>query len=372
MNSNIYFVHTQGGPVFSLKNNKISRIDKSFNHKMQIESSIFTYNDTIYRYGGYGFWSNRNFFTYFDKTLSEWDVVSPEGSKELPDGTQQSIVTIIGDDIFVYGGYKSEKFNPLNNIFNDEVWKFNMKTKSWKKIGNTDFNLSSHHNKFPVNNDYIFFNRLKNEDEFFIVDILGNKKSFYKSKSFHRFLKGNPIYIDGVFYCFVWKDSGSNEIQLVTRYEDEFLGEKIREEKFYFNNEKLQLGVGFIVSLLLMSIFIFKLLKWTKRRHKIKTVNGHLIYKKRILSFNDKSSQIINLLLKSKKEVVSKDILKITEQPKLNYGHNTRVMNLLIDEINFKLKEVLKINEDLITFKKSDLDKRMKVYSIDKSYFYIK
>ena len=374
VNSNIYFVENQGGLVYQLKDNKIVRIDKSFAHKMQINSSIFSYNDTIYRYGGYGFWSYRNFFTYFDKTSSEWDVVPPEGSKVLPEGTQQSIVTIIGDDIFVYGGIKSEKFNPLNGVINDEVWKFNIKTKSWKKIGTTDFNISSHSVKFPVNNDYIFFNNtIDNEGEFFKVDILDNKKTFYKSITFHRFLKDIPFYIDGVFYCYIWKDfSGSNEIQLVKRFEDEFLGEKIREEKFYFNNEKLYISIGILVSLLFTSIIIFKLLKWNKKKNRIIIVNGNLVYKRRILNFDDKSSQIIYLLLKSNNEVKSKDIMDITENKDLNYAHNTRVMNLIIDEINFKLKETLHTKEDLISFKKSDSDKRIKVYSINKEYFFMK
>lgn len=373
VNSKIFFVQNDGGKVFQLMDNKIVRIDKSFTHKMQINSSIFTYNDTIYRYGGYGFWSYRNFFTYFDTTSSEWDVVPPEGSKVLPDGTQQSIITILGDDIYVYGGFKSEKFNPLNSVINDEVWKFNIKTKSWKKIGTTDFDAYNHIVKFPVNNDYIFFNYTKNEGEFFKVDILNNKKSSYKSITFHRFLKDIPFYLDGVFYCYIWKDfSGSHEIQLVKRFEDEFLGEKIREEKFYYNNETLYLSIGVLVSLLFISTITFKLLKWNKKKNRITTVNGHLVYKRRILNLDKKSVRIINLLLNSENEIISRDILNITEKPNLNYGHNTRVMNSKIEEINFRLKEILHVKNDLITYKKSNTDKRIKVYTIDKSYFFIK
>ena len=372
INSNIYFIQNEGGKVYKLKDNRIERIDNSFTHKMQINSSIFSYKDTIYRYGGYGFWSNRNFFTYFDKTSFEWEVVSPRGSKELPRGSQGSLVSIKGDDIFVFGGFKLEKFQPLNHILNNEVWKFNVKTKSWKKLGNTDFDLSSQFIQFSVNHDYVFFSSLENEQEFFKVDVIRNKKTFYKRTLFHRKLNSNPFYLDGVFYCYLMKSQFNNDLQLMTRNEDEFFGEKIREEKFYFNNEKIYSSIGFIVLLLLMLIVIFKLLNWYKKRNRIIIVNGHLVYKRRILNFDDKSSQIIYLLLKSKKEVRSKDIMDITENEELNYGHNTRVMNLIINEINFKLKEILNIKEDLISFKKSDLDKRIKVYSINKEYFFIK
>ena len=57
INNEFYFVSNIGGLVLKLKNDSIKRIDKSFNHKMQVESSIFTYNNEIYRYGGYGFFS---------------------------------------------------------------------------------------------------------------------------------------------------------------------------------------------------------------------------------------------------------------------------------------------------------------------------
>ena len=69
INSKIYFVHLQGGIVCILKDNQIVRIDNSFNHKMQINSFIFQHKNKLYKYGGYGFWSERNFFTEFNFEL---------------------------------------------------------------------------------------------------------------------------------------------------------------------------------------------------------------------------------------------------------------------------------------------------------------
>ena len=68
---------------------------------------------------------------------------------------------------------------------------------------------------------------------------LNNKKTFYKKTLFHKDIIFSPFFIDGVFYCFNWKSYNTNksEIVLVTRNEDEFFGEFVREEKFYSNNE---------------------------------------------------------------------------------------------------------------------------------------
>ena len=60
----VFLVENLGGLVYKLVGNKLIRIDQSFTHKMQVASTVFFHNDTIYRYGGYGFWSQRNFFTY--------------------------------------------------------------------------------------------------------------------------------------------------------------------------------------------------------------------------------------------------------------------------------------------------------------------
>ena len=47
-------------------------------------------------------------------------------------------------------------------------------------------------------------------------------------------------------------------------------------------------------------------------------------------------------------------------------------MNDFIDKINYKLRILLKIDSYIITQKKSSLDKRIKEYSINKSFSHIK
>ena len=96
---------------------------------MQIESSVFTYKNEIYKYGGYGFWSNRNFITKFNFETNQWDFVPHLNSKELPSGSHKSIVKMIEDDLYVYGGLKVNEFNPNIIEDNNEIWKFNFINK---------------------------------------------------------------------------------------------------------------------------------------------------------------------------------------------------------------------------------------------------
>ena len=52
-----------GRGIPEIRGDSILRIDNSYKHKLQLSSFEFIRNDTIFRYGVYGFFENRNFFT---------------------------------------------------------------------------------------------------------------------------------------------------------------------------------------------------------------------------------------------------------------------------------------------------------------------
>lgn len=371
IDSQIYFISPMGGLVYRLEENRIVRVDRSFEHRMQINSSLFTYRDTIYKYGGYGFWSHRNFFTYYNTETKDWKLVPPTGSESLPKGSQNSIITLDKDNIYVYGGWSLDEYNPLNFYENKEVWKFDMNDKSWGNIGSYELSLIDFQNSISFKNNQIFFN---GTNILHLVDIENNRLRSYKKTPIQQKLitSLDSFYLDGFFYCFIRDEDTKNDIKLITITEDNYLGELINEEKFYTNNEKTYYAIGLLL-IIVSSIPVYKKIKKERRnRNKINLERDTLTYKKRILPFDEKRVSIIRLLLTSTKEVPLLDIMDIFDNKELNYGHNTRVINGILEEINFLLKSILEINEDLITSKKSDLDKRIKVYSIDKSYFYVK
>lgn len=373
IDSQIHFISGSGGMVYRLEGDKIVRIDRSFDHKMQINSTIFTYQDTIYRYGGYGFWSHRNFFTFYNKTTKDWRLISPTGTTSFPKGSQSSLITIDNDNIYVYGGYSLDLSDPLKYIENKEVWKFNTGSKSWDNLGSFDFNLSDFNCSIPFKKGHIILGGI-DTGIFYLVDLEDNLLKIYEKipiqEKFISFL--DSFYMDGVFYCFYREVDTENKVHLITINEDRFLSKFLKEETFYNNNEKTYYSIG-IILLLVSSIPVYKKIKKERRyKNKISLENGNLIYKKSILPFDEKRISIITLLVTSDKEVSLHDIIDIYDQKELNYGHITRVINGTLEEINFVLKSVLKTKETLITFKKSDLDKRIKVYSIDKSHFNLK
>jgi len=60
--------------VYKLDGYSLKRIDKSVDSRVTIKAYVFKLNDTVIKYGGYGYWSQRNFMYYFDMTSFEWEI----------------------------------------------------------------------------------------------------------------------------------------------------------------------------------------------------------------------------------------------------------------------------------------------------------
>ncbi|HEY9170330.1 MAG TPA: hypothetical protein VIN72_12630 [Lutibacter sp.] len=129
INSDNYFIHKKGGLVYKLVNDTIKRLDKSFNHLMQTSASLFTYKSKINRYGGYGFWSDRDFITYFDFDLLEWEVLSPENSKFFPIGSHDNLYQLTNDDVYFFNGTSINPNNRIKYYYYDKAWKYNFTSK---------------------------------------------------------------------------------------------------------------------------------------------------------------------------------------------------------------------------------------------------
>ena len=99
----IFFIDFSGGRVFKVSEEGIVRLDKSFNHRMQSYSSIFIYNNEIYKYGGYGYWGVRKLITKYDFETQEWEKVKVK-SKIEPIGRFDPLTFVKGDNLYVIGG----------------------------------------------------------------------------------------------------------------------------------------------------------------------------------------------------------------------------------------------------------------------------
>ena len=56
----------EGGPVLKFDAKSLVRVDNSVEQRNQFGTALFSHENKIFMYGGYGFWTYKDYLTYFD------------------------------------------------------------------------------------------------------------------------------------------------------------------------------------------------------------------------------------------------------------------------------------------------------------------
>jgi len=71
----------------------------------------------------------------------------------------------------------------------------------------------------------------------------------------------------------------------------------------------------------------------------------------------------------SEDEATSSRILSVVEKEQYSPAHNERMKVQKINDINIKIKALLGVTDNIIESRKSEKDKRIKNYTINREYF---
>ena len=112
---------------------------------------------------------------------------------------------------------------------------------------------------FWFNDKHIFY--AIDDDRLYVVDVVNNSLKTFKKKTFQYGMNTfKSFYINEIFYC-ILTPYNSNSVTLTKRFEDDFFGELIKEEQFYYNNEKVYYSIGFFLLILSLVYLYFKIKK---------------------------------------------------------------------------------------------------------------
>ena len=371
-----YFLSPSGGGVFLMKNHALIKIDNSFEHQMQTEAGVFIYKDHIYKYGGYGFWSDRHFITRFDFETNEWELVNFSKSETIPRGRRHSIVKVIGDDLYVIGGVVANERNPLVNESTDEIWKFDLVEGVWEYLGELNqssaklinFQITDFDDNIIVSNAH--------DDLLQVIDITNNKIKSYSRTSFTRKLSGAAIpnaeglfFYENHFYGFFKENTSIDQMTLVRRSNDEIFVKLISDEVLYKKETRLWSIIPTAMLLALLIPVGMLANKRKKQSGKLVLKKGQVYLNQKIIALEPLNLTVLIYLLDSTEQVYAKDLIALIDKPHLDYSHSTRIMNDVLYKTNYVLITALKTENDIIQINKSTFDKRLKVYSVDKDVF---
>jgi hypothetical protein len=369
INNKIYITQNVGGLVYEIRGTELIRVDHSFEHKMQINSQQFVHDNRIFRFGGYGFWSARNFFTYFDLNSKEWESYTPVQGNKIPPGMFDVNQYKNGDDITYFNGVVINAFDNLKFEKSQDIWHFNLRSKTWEYKGKSALFFGNNPQNFQFDNYFIAFNderriiRINFTDETY--EIFENEA--VSSKISPQFM---PFVENGIIYYFA-NNHSNGEIELMSLPVDKFLGRSIKKDSFIEKNlwTAYSKPLMAFITVLIALLFIYLALKFRPYKATQITDRDGLFYLgKAAINFEDSELKVLKYLLKYD-DVPNSELLGLVEQKGVHFSHNIRVKNDVLNQINLKLKAILQVDTNFIVFKKSDTDSRLKVYRLNKQYF---
>lgn len=350
--SGFYFVNNIGGSVLKLNENTLDRIDNSFNHKMQISSSVFKYNNEIYRYGGYGFFSARNFIVKYDHSTNEWESLILNNS-DVPKARFDNSFLLNENDFIIIGGVSVDPLDRKNRIILNDSWQFSFKTMSWDKIASDEyfkyfsskfFKIESRTGIIKDNKAYIY----SNEDLNFNIHNI--------HPIFLKIDRRYEIYFfNNLFHFIVTRN---NKMVLMSRTEEELLGPSINLKNISENiilNVLLTFIIFSIVSLLILLIYQYL--------HYVKLSAGKLKFKNIKINLSEEEEIILQEFISSQHILENTKVQELLDKEHYDRSNNIRRKNKLILELNSKLQYLFDNNiTNYIQIQQSSYDKRYKRY----------
>ena len=359
---NLLFINYIGGHVLEWNNDTIRRIDYSYDHRNQLNSAIFQRNDTIFRFGGYGFFESRNFFTYFDYKTKEWNAYKTNEGPEPP-GLSGVKYFVDAEGFYLLGGNTIDPHDKFLNHPNPEIWYFSFVTKTWTLKGAFSVltKLEGKTNDFQLGNQLFFFRT----DNMYSFDVVNGQVVKYPTSSAYNSINYNqPVFLKGNSIEFSITANNNNTLELL--YEQNLesaLENPVLIENTYSNSSSYWFAGG-----LALVLSVVLLVWWVSQRKKVPllSVDDSLLYfNKKSIPLTPEEVGFMQLFLQQVEVEVS-DLLEVLQETKVVYSQKMRIKEEIIQGLNNKLYLLTGTKEFEIVSKKSKADKRMKVYRLKK------
>ena len=352
-NNQLHLLSQRGGLLYRVENDSTIRIDKSFQHHKQFQSNDFVYRDTLFRYGGYGFWRANNFFTYFDHSTEEWEYY-PTNGYLVPDEAYGGKTFILEDTFYVLGGQKVNESTGLASEKSNQIWTFNFLTREWSNRGKTGLDIGPYK---TVQKDSIFFliGNPTNTSGDIILDLTNNVIKHYE----HTLISANtkqeaPAFFNGDTLYYMYNE----ELRKALVFRDIFSTE-IKKDRLFLNEITLFWNITYLGT---AGVFLFLLaygsVLW-QRRKLPRLVKGGIRHNLTFYPLSTEEQQVLTLL-RQNLSVSTDELIPIFSKQNRSFSQTHKLKADAIDNINNLFNSL--VGKHLIIKKKDPKDKRQLVY----------
>ena len=356
-----YWVHRSGGIVLKLTNKSLTRIDNSYNHKMQYGGAVFQYENNIYRYGGYGFFSERDFIVKYDFQTNEWESINITSSLS-PIGRFDFAHTIKEDLFVIIGGNKVDPLNRKERLSLEDSWGFSFEEMSWSPILST-----KHFNNF----NSTFFNidnkiGVRSKKEFLLYDYESFTLEIYDiNNTLLKLDKRFKIHLHNNKYHFIVNRNNSEKV-LINRTKKEFFG-NLKSSKKINNNNYL---IWFVVFLSVFSLILIHNY-FNKYLNSVVLYRNKIKHKRNVIRISNEEYLILSEFISNSNIIENNQIQRLLDKEQYDRSHNIRLKNNLIESLNSKFKYLISDeSKQYIETQKSKYDKRYKRYFLNIGQLY--
>lgn len=349
-----YVVSKSGGGVWSVDKSGLKRIDNSYNHKMTFGSNVFVHRDTIFKFGGYGYWSNRNFLTFFSTTTNEWEYYPINPDSYLPPAVSGARGVYHDGQFYFDGGTTLDPHDGIAEMPSKYVWRFNFSEKSWYNLGVSNFQVSKYAESADIGHGRVLVRKPNDQSigDSFVLDYVNNSISLIDPISPYIRINNQLVGNDSIYN---FKKNVLFGVSLA-----DLTANKLSEKNLYLDSDSLFNNLTRVVGITLTFILIILIYFYRKNRNRPRLADTGIVVNREHYSLNPNELIILNLLLYNK-NITSKIIADKIRDPKLSAAQNNKIKLDLISSTDKKVSSAIGIKRFIHT-RKSVKDKREIIY----------
>ena len=360
-----FLILVGGGHVVSQTENGFFREDSSVEQKNQFLSSVFLYNDQIYMYGGYGFWSFKDYITFFDKATGQWEILKIK-SEYIPPPRWKAVFQLTKDKLYVFGGRNTPKGSVNKDIILNDIFYFDF-------IENKFINLGKINPQIPLKYSYGPSVTIKNKkaylqkDQIVFFDFKNDTViSYFKKNLFEGLDMQRPVFehLDTIYYV-----KKNKKTSLLVKFPVKNLN-NINPTFFSMFAEK---EIYFEIFFVLLSVFLvlalwtsFKLFAYKDfLKESVLFDENKIHFRKEFHLMDEKQLKLIKHLEKHK-QISAIELNNIISSKKYVKSHLTYLRAEFVKNLNDIYKKLTKNSLNLVEEAQDPQDHRYKIYKITK------
>ena len=368
LNEKLHLFHNGGGVVFEEFEGSFRRVDNSTLHLNQASGFYFEIDNRLHLYGGYGLWTHKEYITFYDPTVKQWDI-NYHNSNYVPTARWKAIGDYANNKLYVLGGRTGDSNVDLNVDFDlDDVFSYDINSASYKNLGKINPLLEKTYSNFALP-EYKTSIVLTTPEKITLIDFANNE--VVENVILGEFLNHNSRYPCYVIDNNLYYISGFDKLSIKSFDLTRLNNDEVQKNTYpLINNaaESKPLKVVLIGFVSLM--FFWVMMKLFVYQDHIKGLilydKSGIYYRKRFVSMNSPEIKFIQLL--SSEPFVSASMLnEILSEKEYSKSHLTELRDKFILKLKSKIESLTGEKNGIYETKHKD-DKRIKGYKANGSF----